>query len=144
MKKLEEIPKENIYQVPEKYFDELPGIIQARTSGPGARVTSPYLTFSLRYALPALALTLLLVFWFNRPRPDSPHGHAEDMLAAIDSESLVAYLEDNGITTEELLEEVDLSQHELIEIENTVYDMGFDDSDIDALMNEYSYELNDL
>lgn len=145
MKKLDEIPKQNIFQVPEKYFDELPGIIQTRTSSTTTSPRAAYFTFAIRYALPALTLTLALVLWFNyRQGPDDNPGNAEEMLASIDTASLVSYLEENGITTEDLIEAVDLSANELSEIENTVYGLGLDEEDVNALMNEYSYELNDL
>jgi hypothetical protein len=57
MKNLENIPKKNIYEVPEGYFDKLPGIIQARIAAETPETKkSPFFLYSIRFALPALLI----------------------------------------------------------------------------------------
>jgi hypothetical protein len=80
-------------------------------------------------------------FWRNQRTPDL---NAEQMLATIDTPTLIAYLEETDLTTDELLESVSLSQEEVNAIENDVYDIGLDETDLDALIDEYSLELNDF
>lgn len=107
MKKLEDIPKNNIFEVPDGYFDRLPSKIQARIekSNPQFHSVSVF-SFSLRYAVPVVLLGIATyLFW---PKPDADH----DLLASVSSEQLVAYLNETDMSTEDLLEEAKLSEVE--------------------------------
>ena len=141
MKKLEDIPKKNIYEVPDGYFDKLPGIIQSRVAK-DETIRRPFFVYSLRYAIPAMVLaTVALVWvWTN----EETELNAEQMLATIDTSTLIAYLEESDLTTDELLESVSLSQEELMAIEGDVYTIDLDEKELDDLMDEYSFELNDF
>lgn len=141
MKKLENIPKKNIYEVPEGYFDKLPGIIQSRVAKEEVGQKS-FFVYSLRYAIPVMALAIVAIVWvWSNKETDL---NAEQMLATIDTPTLIAYLEDADLTTDELLESVSLSQEELMAIEGDVYTIDLDESELDDLMDEYSFELNDF
>jgi hypothetical protein len=107
MKKLEDIPKNNIFEVPDGYFDRLPSKIQARIekTQPETHAVSIF-SFTLRYAVPVMLLGLATyLFW---PKADSDH----DLLASVSSEQLVAYLNETDISTEDLLEEAQLNEVE--------------------------------
>lgn len=123
MKKLEDIPKKNIFEAPEGYFDKLPGIIQARVA---EKQTTPPLSafgFAVRFALPLLAIGLAVFLIF---RDTDPEGKPEDLLATVSSEQLSFYLMESEFSTEELLDNVYL-----------------DDADINALNDEILYEEYD-
>lgn len=141
MKKLEDIPRKNIYEVPEGYFDKLPTVIQSRivAKEPGR---SPFFSFSLRYALPALVLVVIAGVWIWNSREDDID--AEQLLASVDTSALVAYLEETDITTDELLEAVSLNQEDVNAIESNVYHIDADQTEWDELLDEYSFELNDF
>lgn len=141
MKKLDDIPKKNIYEVPEGYFDKLPTVIQSRIAQQdGGR--SPFFSFSLRFALPALALVIIVGVWLLNSSEDDVN--AEQLLASVDTSELVAYLEESDITTDELLETVSLNQDDVSAIESNVYRIDADQSELDELLDEYSLELNDF
>ncbi|MEQ8302765.1 MAG: hypothetical protein RIB47_05185 [Cyclobacteriaceae bacterium] len=111
MKKLDDIPKKSIYEVPEGYFDKLPGIIQSRIADEKKVYERPaYFQLALKYALPVLALIAVLFFVV---RNDEVTGNPEEMLATISSEELAIYLQESDLTTDELLEEVDLNELDL-------------------------------
>lgn len=108
MKKLEEIPKKNIYEVPDGYFDKLPGIIQSRiTEEKSGFERIAYFRFALKYAIPVLALIAVLFFVVGQ---DDVTGNPEQMLASINTDELTYYLEDSNLTTDELLNEIDLNE----------------------------------
>lgn len=132
MKKLEDIPKKEVFDVPEGYFEKLPGMIQSRVSNPG--VTShPVWVYGLRYALPAVVLLAVAIFWFDRPGDDhSPEG----MLASIQTEELVAYLNDSDLTTDELLDQVHLDGVDASEIESDVYGLNISADDLDTILDD--------
>ncbi len=122
MKKLEDIPRKNIYQVPEGYFERLPQVIQSRVS---QEQKSARFAFSWglawRVALPAVMLAMALWFWW----PANPS--VEEQLASIDVDQLTLYLNDTDLATEDLLETVTWSSEDLEALEETVYgtlDMG--------------------
>lgn len=122
MKKLEDIPKKEIFDVPEGYFDKLPGIIQARV----AREVTPRFSmarFTLRYALPAMMVVVAAVLWFM---PQSSSTDPEALLAGIQTEELVAFISEGDLSTEELMDEVELNATEVEDIEDEVYGLPLD------------------
>jgi hypothetical protein len=114
MKKLEDISKENIYQVPEGYFEKLPGIIQARVARPEPKV---WFTPSLKFAMPVMALVVALTIWFTSGNSNS----VEEQLNEIQTEQLLAYLEESELSVDLLAEEVVLSEEELYSLEENVF-----------------------
>lgn len=134
MKKLEDIPKNQFFEVPEGYFEKLPGIIQSRvTQHQEKRAWWPAYTYGLRYALPAVTLLVAIIFWFNRPGTEA---NAENILASIQTEDLITYLNEGDLTTDELLEDVELSSEDVSSIEESVYSSQFNESDIEEILNE--------
>lgn len=134
MKKLEDIPKKQIFEVPEGYFEKLPGIIQSRVVKPQLE-RSWWFTYrySLRFALPAVILLAAGIFWFNSSQTDVT---AENILASIQTEDLITYLNEGDLTTEELLEHVELDAEDVSTIEESVYEFQFSDSDLEEIFNE--------
>jgi hypothetical protein len=105
MKKLEEIPKKGIFEVPDGYFDQLPGIIQARVAEKNTE-TRPYFRYALAYALPVVLLLVLAVIYLTPQKSLS----AEELLSSVSSEELVAYLEQSEISLDELLDYADYDE----------------------------------
>ncbi len=120
MKKFEEIPKKQVFNVPEGYFDTLPGIIQARVATQDKRILiRPVFSFVLRYALPVLVFFALGIFWLVR---QGETATAESILATIETEDLVAYLNNADLTTDELLDHVSLDTYDANRIEEAVFE----------------------
>ena len=134
MKKLEDIPKKEIFKVPEGYFEKLPTIIQSRVTQQGIE-KSWWITYrySLRLVMPVLIVLAGVIFWLNRSQTEV---NAENILASVQTEDLIAYLSDADLTTEELLEHVDLNAEEVRNIEESVYEFQMNDSDIEDILNE--------
>ena len=131
MRKLEDIPKKDIFTTPERYFDTLPGRVQARLENrkPALR---PVFTFSLRYALPIIVLAAAGIFWF---RPFSTPADIDSMLSSIQTEDLVAYLDESDITTDEVIESGNFDAADLHEIEGEVYDLDVTTEDIQHIVD---------
>jgi len=122
MKKLEDIPKKNFFEVPEGYFDHLPEIIQSRISvSRRAPVMIHSWTRALRYALPLTALVAAGIFWYqNYSGSSSARVDVESELASIHSDQLAAYLDEHEVTMDDLVETVNWSSDELNDLENAV------------------------
>ena len=132
MKKLEDIPKKQIFEVPEGYFEKLPGIIQSRVARPERQVALRFKT-ALQLALPAFLIAMAVAFWINRPDQGAT---PENMLASVETNDLIAYLEEADLTTEELLDYVELDAADVDQIEESVYDFGLNDTEIEDILNE--------
>lgn len=130
MKRLDEIPKKTLFEVPDGYFEKLPGRIQERVSTPerSLRSLEGWGKLTLRYALPVTILGAVALFVLNN-RPDlSP----EQVIASIDSDQLVAYLQDSELNTDDLLESVNLDADEVMNLElDALGDMMLDETVID-------------
>jgi len=113
MKKLEDISRENIFQVPDGYFEKLPGIIQARVARPEPRV---WFAPAYKFALPVVALAMALTVWFTSGQGVS----LEDQLNEIQTEQLMVYLDDSELPAELLTEEINLSEEDLYELQEKV------------------------
>lgn len=136
MKKLEDIPKKNIFQVPEGYFDELPGRVQARISaGNVSRATSWSWTTALRYALPSLVAVALFAGWWLKN--DAPEEDAEAILASIETEQLAAYLEEYELIDDDLILYDELTEEDAAAIEDEVYEATFDEEYFEQLLEEF-------
>jgi len=110
--KLEDINKKNIYSVPDKYFDQLPKRIQSRVNEEKP-VNWLSLNWSLSYklALPVAAV-LLMVFYFGNFNNQSKVD-AGALLAEVSTEDIIAYLDYTDITTDEIVEVIDINEIEL-------------------------------
>lgn len=130
MKRLEDIPKKNIFQVPDGYFEKLPGVIHARVAKPEKAV---WFVPMLKYALPVLAVVVLGILWFSNPKGNS----FDEQLASIQTEQLIAYLDDSDLNFDELTESVTWSETDLVELEETVFNsFDFAGDELDVLMDE--------
>jgi hypothetical protein len=126
MKKLEDIPKKDLFKAPDGYFDKLPGIIQARVSKPEPKsIWVPV----LKFALPVLALVTVGVFWFSNPTIQN----VETELAGINTEQLMAYLDNTEVVWEETETDGDWSEDDLLELQDRVYSTFTDGSDLELL-----------
>ena len=138
MKKLEDIPKKDIFEAPAGYFEKLPGLIQARVAKPAADDSwIPSFRGALRYALPVLVVGV--VSWLYLRLPDGPT--AEDLIASVDSNNLVAYLEESDITAEDVLDDFQLSDEDAEAIQNRSFDeLDVNEEDVEYLSNEFGID----
>ena len=134
MKKLEDIPKKEVFKVPEGYFENLPSIIQSRVAGQKKEnAFFPGFSLALRYALPVVVLGVIGYFWLG---PETQQTSAESILATIETEDLVAYLNETDLTTEELLESVELDANDVDELEGEIYGDDLTDENFEEILDE--------
>ena len=137
MKKLEDIPKKEIFKVPEGYFEGLPSRIQARIETGPVKEPSFVFRYKLQYALPVVALLAVGIYWFGAA---SQPQDVESLLASVQTEDLVAYLNESDITTDDLIEGGEFNSTDLEEIESEVYDLQLGDEDLDIDLEDLDIE----
>jgi hypothetical protein len=133
MKKLEDIPKKQVYEAPAGYFDALPGMVQARVAKKESGLA--WLPV-LKYALPILILALGLTWFLNTGKAESP----EQMLGSIEVIDIETYLAEADISTEELLDYIDYDQ---VQTDSLVFEnptMNFKDEELNELLNDFEAE----
>jgi len=136
MKKLDDIPKNHPFNVPDDYFDQLPGRIQSRVQGKQGR-TSPAMTGIMRYALAMLVIGAIAFVWLWSGSPTgSTKQSPEAILASLETTDLVAYLNEGDVTTDELLDDVQFNNDDATQIEEAVFNLELNDSDLNSLINE--------
>jgi hypothetical protein len=124
--KLDDLPKKNIYQVPDRYFDQLPGVVMARVREKEAAY-HPVAIFNflrqplLRGALAGLAIvfSFIVIFTINSDQSNPSAGN-ELLLSSISEKDAVDYLmTSDQLETQDLtilsLSEEDKS-HEFIQV----------------------------
>jgi hypothetical protein len=138
MGRLDDIPKKNIFSVPESYFDTLPDRLQLRiASASTGRTVTPAYQYAVRYAVAVAAVILLAIIFYLRP--SSPDTQA--VLATMDTASLVEYLEESGIDTDDLLENIEFEAEEVEAIENEIHDADATDFYLDDVEDETNLTL---
>lgn len=121
MARLEDIPKKQFFKTPDGYFDHLPSKIQSRVAEAGNEHTRRVIfNYGLKYALP-LVIVAAAILYYNSATPD-----AETILASVQTEDLIDYLQEAELSTEDLLEDVDFTADELEAIENEIYDLDLE------------------
>ena len=138
MKKLEDIPKKQVFEVPDGYFDTLPSRIQTRISSRESDHAFSFAWFQWKYALPAVVIAAAGFFWFSKGQSPT----AETLLASVETEDLVTYLEESDLSTDEILAEIDFDNDDADDIEQAVYDTHFDGASDEELLEEL--DLNTL
>ncbi len=141
MKKLEDIPKNNIFEVPEGYFDKLSGIIQSRIA-PAKPVEESHSFFvlALRYAIPIVVIAMAGIFIFQNYQ--SGPSDSESLLASVSNEELISYLMDgDDVSTEELLEGIDVNDIDIDNLlEEPLMDFDLTEQELNNLSNELENE----
>jgi len=140
--KLDELPKKQVYSVPNDYFKELPGIIQSRVVKPEQERTPVFiLSSALRYALPVLALVMMLVYFGVRLNNNDIDVQA--MIDEISTEELVSYLTESEITTDELLSLIDINELDVDGMVDENIEL-LNDSEWDEILEEYPEYENEI
>ncbi len=139
MKRLEDIPKKQSFKVPDGYFDDLPTRIQARIQETEKKRSWSWLpapSFTLKLALPVFLVGIIsVVVWNNLPSTKDPFAK----LDSVPTEQLLAYLESDDITTEEIIENATFTNATI----NTLYeqDEKVTAEDLDELAKQYDFNF---
>lgn len=135
--KLDDIPKKSPFTVPDSYFEQLPGKVEARISGHRKKDTVFAFKYKLHYAIPAVLILVVGIVWLTKPRQTSD---VQSLLATVDTEQLVAYLNNSELTTEDVIDEVDFNVNDIEDIESEVYQLQIEDETLDALLEDIDLE----
>lgn len=132
---IEDIPKKNIYSVSDGYFDKLPTRVQERVVQVKKQSAPSYIfSLGLRIALPVLALILMVAYFGNRINNNDLDYEA--LLDDIPTEELISFISESDLSTDELLSMIDINELDVDGMVDEEIEL-FNDSDLDALLEEY-------
>jgi hypothetical protein len=143
--KLEDIHKKNVFKVPEHYFEDFPGRLQKRIEAEETGRKTP--VFRLRTLINIAAAAAVLIFVTYGIIRVNRVSSVDRLLSNISTEELINYLLDSDISTEELLEDLDMTI--IAYSEDPLNDElmppdSIDDDTIDELLDEYEIEMEYL
>jgi hypothetical protein len=136
VKKLEDIPKAQPFKVPDNYFEDLPMRIQARIQKPEPKsVWAGEWGLALKLAIPVLVIGIgAIIFW--------PSAHVDsDLSASLDSvptSELLAYLESDEISIEEIIENGSFTSTSLNDLDPT---STIEDKDMNEFIQQYDFNF---
>ncbi|MGK7395265.1 MAG: hypothetical protein ACNS62_11880 [Candidatus Cyclobacteriaceae bacterium M3_2C_046] len=143
--KLNQLPKDTPFKVPEQYFEELPQHIQSRVNQPRNELGLIFSTvLSLKFMVPVLLLLAISVVWINWDNTNNLP--TEELLAQVDDEAIIRYLQMNDLNTDQLIQDIVNNNLEL-DLEDQELDM-FEELELDQSMpdlyEEYGISQEDI
>jgi hypothetical protein len=144
--KLEDIHKDNIFKVPDNYFEDFPGRLQKRIAEEEASRKTPILRIRPLISVAAAAVILIFVA-YGITRLSNRLSPVDRILSNVSTEELINYLVESEISTEEFLESIDIA---VISSSEDPFDEEFissdpmDDETLDELLDEYEIEMEYL
>lgn len=144
--KLEDINKDNIFKVPDNYFDNFPERLQKRIEETEQQKKTPVIRLRPIINIAAAAVILMFVVYGITQINDNSTS-IDQILSEISSEDLVNYLVESDMSTDEFLESLDMSV--IASTEDPITDEfipsdPLDEETIDELLDEYEIEMQYL
>ena len=139
MKKIEQIPKKEVFETPEGYFEELPAQIRRKIVANQTYVW--YGKPQLKVALVSLVVILGIIFTVDRFSESKFQVQQE--LSKISDERLINYLESADISLVDITEEISIDEDIYFKImeENFTFDSDKIEEEILFNLQKYSDEL---
>ncbi len=135
MFKLDDIDKKGQpFQAPEGYFEDLPLKIQKRIEMRSASKVKWYATlpFKLAFSIATVLIIVLSITFFGKSQS------AEDILAEIPEEELLAYIDEISLEEEEILTAFENTNiWSGFSNETTLDELNMEDESLDELMIDY-------
>ena len=123
---LNQLPKKDNFQVPENYFDELPGLIQDRVQ---VKTKSQW-TYVLKYALPVILVIVSVVYFSQKNTDQSIQISKQEAVDYIDNQMDIDF--DETLLAEEISVQT-VEQHTET---SAVEDYLLDEADEELLIEE--------
>lgn len=144
--KLEDLNKDNIFKVPDNYFEDFPDRLRKRIKETEQPKKVPVIR--LRTIINIAAAAAILIFAiYGITKINNNTTSVDQLLSEISSEELVNYLVESEMSTDEFLENLDMSM--ITSTEDPISDEfipsePLDEETIDELLDEYEIEMQYL
>ena len=144
--KLEDINKDNIFKVPDNYFENFPERVRKRIEEEDQQKKVPVIRLRPIINMAAAAVILIFAIYGITSINNNPDS-VDQILSEISSEELVNYLLESDMSTDEFLESLDMSviasKDDPI-TDDIIPQNPLDEETIDELLDEYEIEMQYL
>ena len=136
MKKLADIPKTQPFKVPDNYFEDLPMRIQARIQKPEPKsLWAGEWGLALKLAIPVLVIGIgAVVFWPSV----AINADTTASLDSVPTTELLAYLESDELSIEEIIENGSFTAASLNDLSPT---STIEDNDMNEFIQQYDFNF---
>lgn len=136
MKKLADIPKTQPFKVPDNYFEDLPMRIQARIQKPEPKsLWAGEWGLALKLAIPVLVVGIgAVVFWPSV----AINADTTASLDSVPTTELLAYLESDELSIEEIIENGSFTAASLNDLSPT---STIEDNDMNEFIQQYDFNF---
>lgn len=138
---LNKIPKKDLHQAPEGYFEALPDKILQRIDGEEKRKERKLgvqVSWSTIGYAAAASIVLLVAVLIGIRNNENDAASAEDLLAEVSTSDLVLYLQYSEIDTYEIIEATDIDQlDQPLGRAEDLMEPQLDDADMELLYEQY-------
>jgi hypothetical protein len=144
--KLEDIHKDNIFKVPDNYFEDFSDRLHKRIAEKETVRTTPVIRMRTLINIAAAAVILIFAI-YGISHLSTRSSSVDRILSDISSEELINYLVDSDMSTDELLESLDISIIASIDdplTDELISSDPIDEEIIDDLIDEYEIEMEYL
>lgn len=125
---LGDIKKENIFQVPERYFDDLPSIIQAKAvKSKSSTMTVSWSARRTWASVAACSAIAILGYFTLMPKQDSI---GEESLNGVQNQEIVSYLSQQGVPNHDIIEHLDKVDFDGDQAPEMLNNLGISNKDI--------------
>ncbi len=144
--KLEDLNKDNIFKVPDNYFENFPDRLQKRIKESEKHKKVPIIRLKTIINMAAAAAILIFAIYGITKINDNTTS-ADQLLSEISTEELINYLVESEMSTDEFLESLDMSL--ITSTEDPISDEiitsePLDEETIDELLDEFEIEMQYL
>ncbi len=135
----EEIDKDNIFKVPENYFEELPGRIQSKIRSREKRFLPEINWLGILKISVSLAAVLFFVLYFAPLKTSTGPTAPEAILAQVNTDDVIAYLELTDINIDELIVQTDPDAVDLWQDEDDplIDELDLDEDQLQDFLHTY-------
>ena len=141
---IEQLKREKeIFEVPEGYFDSLTSNIQARIKEEAVPEKSRIMVPRLAWVTPIIIVAIATIFWLY---PVGKEANANELLAEVPTEELLAYLDNYEISEEEIVTymgELDLADMQFDEADTDLLD-DLNMNELEGIMDDFNLDVEDL
>ena len=144
--KLEDINKDNIFKVPDNYFEDFPDRLQKRIKETEKNKRTPVIRIRMLINIAAAAAILIFAIYGINRLKNQP-ASIDQLLSDISTEELINYLVESDISTDELLENLDMTiiaSNDNPIMDEIIPEDTLDEETIDDLLDEYEIEMQYL
>jgi len=137
--KLGDFDKENIFKVPEHYFDELPGRIQENIHSRKQSIRPEIIRQAIIKLTVSMAAVLLIALYFMPEKKQNDIAIPENIIAQVNTDDIIAYLELTDLNVDDFIAQAEGGNFDLWQGDEDplIDDLDLNESQLEQFLDTY-------